>query len=57
MSRDVRRIDLDREGDILGEESISIGQRVRDVRQGSNGMLYVLTDEQNGALTSIEPEQ
>lgn len=56
VSRDVRRIDLDGEGNILGEESISIGQRVRDVRQSPDGMLYVLTDEQNGALISIEPE-
>ncbi|MDJ0691818.1 MAG: PQQ-dependent sugar dehydrogenase [Xenococcaceae cyanobacterium MO_188.B32] len=57
VSRDVRRIDLDREGNVLGEESISIGQRVRDVRQGPDGMLYVLTDEQNGNLISIEPEE
>ena len=56
VSRDVRRIDLDGEGNILSEESIPIGQRVRDVRQGSDGMLYVLTDEQNGSLISIEPE-
>lgn len=56
VSRDVRRIDLDEEGNILGEESISIGQRVRDVRQSPDGMLYVLTDEQNGALIAIEPE-
>ena len=56
VSRDVRRIDLDESGNILGEESISIGQRVRDVRQSPDGMLYVLTDEQNGHLISIEPE-
>ncbi len=56
VSRDVRRIDLDGEGNILGEESIAIGQRVRDVRQSPDGMLYVLTDEQNGSLMSIEPE-
>lgn len=56
ISRDVRRIDLDGEGNVLGEESISIGQRVRDVRQSPDGMLYILTDEQNGALISIEPE-
>ena len=56
VSRDVRRIDLDGEGNVLGEESIAIGQRVRDVRQSPDGMLYILTDEQNGALISIEPE-
>ena len=56
VSGDVRRLDLDGEGNILEEESIPIDQRVRDVRQGPDGMLYVLTDEQNGALISIEPE-
>lgn len=56
VSRDVRRIDLDEEGNVLGEESISIGQRVRDVRQSPDGGLYVLTDEQNGSLISIESE-
>lgn len=56
ISRDVRRLDLDEEGNVLGEESIPIGQRVRDVRQSPDGMLYVLTDEQNGQLISIESE-
>ncbi|MEM9507529.1 MAG: PQQ-dependent sugar dehydrogenase [Cyanobacteria bacterium P01_E01_bin.35] len=56
VSRDVRRIDLDDEGNILQEESIPIGQRVRDVRQSPNGGLYVLTDEQNGQLILMEPE-
>jgi len=30
-------------------------QRIRDVRQGSDGLLYVLTDEDDGALLRIEP--
>ena len=32
-------------------------QRVRDVRQGPDGLLYVLTDEDAGALLRIEPVQ
>ncbi|MEM6611126.1 MAG: PQQ-dependent sugar dehydrogenase [Cyanobacteria bacterium P01_C01_bin.72] len=56
VSRDVRRLDLDEEGNILQEESIYIGQRVRDVRQSPSGMLYVLTDEANGQLLQIEAE-
>jgi glucose/arabinose dehydrogenase len=56
VSQDVRRIDLNEEGKVLGEESIPIGQRVRDVRQTPDGKLYVLTDEQNGQLITIEPE-
>jgi len=30
-------------------------QRIRDVRQGPDGLLYALTDEDNGALLKIEP--
>jgi len=29
--------------------------RIRDVRQGSDGMLYILTDEDDGALLRLEP--
>jgi glucose/arabinose dehydrogenase len=32
-------------------------QRIRDVRQGPDGLVYVLTDEDNGALLRLEPEQ
>jgi aldose sugar dehydrogenase len=30
-------------------------QRMRDIRQGADGLLYVLTDESDGALLRIEP--
>ncbi len=30
-------------------------QRIRDVRQGPDGLLYVLTEEEDGALLRIEP--
>jgi glucose/arabinose dehydrogenase len=30
-------------------------QRVRDVRQGEDGLIYVLTDENDGALLRLEP--
>lgn len=50
----IRRIDLD--GDrIVGEEKLTFGRRVRDVRQGPDGYLYVLTDEDDGALLKIVP--
>jgi len=32
-------------------------QRIRDVRQGPDGLVYVLTDEENGALIRLEPGQ
>jgi glucose/arabinose dehydrogenase len=32
-----------------------LGQRIREVRQGPDGLLYLLTDEPMGALLRIEP--
>ena len=55
VSQDVRHIDLDAEGNIISQESIPIGQRVRDVRQSPDGLLYILTDEPNGQLLRLEP--
>jgi aldose sugar dehydrogenase len=34
----------------------NLHQRIRDVRQGRDGLLYVLTDENDGALLRLEPE-
>jgi glucose/arabinose dehydrogenase len=36
---------------LLGE----LRQRIRDVRQGPDGLLYVITDEDDGVLLRIEP--
>ncbi|HHP7231661.1 MAG TPA: PQQ-dependent sugar dehydrogenase [Xenococcaceae cyanobacterium] len=55
VTQNVLHIDLDSEGKILSQESISIGQRVRDVRQSPDGSLYILTDEANGQLLRLEP--
>jgi aldose sugar dehydrogenase len=30
-------------------------RRIRDVRQGPDGLLYLLTDDEDGALLRIEP--
>ncbi len=50
---------LDVEGDtIVGEERLFEGQlgRVRDVRVGPDGAIYLLTDEDNGRLIRVAPE-
>ena len=50
---------LDMEGDeIAGEERLFEGQlgRIRDVRVGSDGAIYLLTDEDNGRLIRVAPE-
>lgn len=52
VGEQVRRIILEGE-EIAGEESLTIGRRVRDVRQGPDGYLYLLTDEENGELLRI----
>jgi len=34
---------------------VTLGQRIRDVRQGLDGNLYVLTDDRAGRLMRLEP--
>jgi len=55
VSQDVKRIEVDASGNVVNEIPIPIGQRVRDVRQGPDGFLYVLTDAANGRLVLLEP--
>ena len=53
-SQAVTRLTL--EGDrVTAEERIPIGARVRDVRQGPDGAVYVLTDESDGTLLRLTP--
>jgi glucose/arabinose dehydrogenase len=40
---------------VRGQSALRIGQRVRDVRQGPDGLLYVLTDEKDGRLIRLAP--
>jgi len=50
---------LDMEGDeIVGEERLFAGQlgRIRDVRVGPDGAIYLLTDADNGRLIRVAPE-
>ncbi|WP_205959634.1 PQQ-dependent sugar dehydrogenase [Ramlibacter humi] len=43
-------------GKVAREEKLLEGVgRVRDVRQGPDGLLYVLTDEENGKLLRLQP--
>jgi aldose sugar dehydrogenase len=43
---------------VTGEEHLLTdrGQRIRDVRQGPDGALYIVTDETNGELWKITPK-
>jgi alkylhydroperoxidase family enzyme len=53
----IERIVFNRRGEEIRRESLltELKQRIRDVRQGPDGYLYVLTDEDDGVLLRIEP--
>jgi aldose sugar dehydrogenase len=53
----VRRLSLDASGAVVEQEVLftEIGQRMRDVRTGPDGALYLLTDEENGQLLQVVP--
>jgi glucose/arabinose dehydrogenase len=55
----VRRITFNERGQPIQREPIlaELHQRIRDVRQGPDGLLYVLTDEDAGAVLRVEPAQ
>ena len=52
------RVELNAQGRVTGEEKLLRDrcQRIRDVRQGPDGLLYVLTDAPAGELLRIVPE-
>jgi glucose/arabinose dehydrogenase len=53
----LQRIVLNERGEELRREMLltQIQQRIRDVRQSPDGLLYVLTEEDNGAVIRLEP--
>jgi glucose/arabinose dehydrogenase len=53
----VVRLKIDGEK-VLGEERMleSLGERIRDVREGPDGFIYLLTDSHEGRLLRLEPE-
>jgi len=55
VGQHVARLTLDGER-VTGEEKLleGWGERIRDVRQGPDGALYVVTDERNGQIAKIE---
>ena len=40
---------------VTGEERIPMGARIRDVRQGPDGAIYLLTDQPNGEILRLTP--
>ncbi|HEU0225329.1 MAG TPA: PQQ-dependent sugar dehydrogenase [Steroidobacteraceae bacterium] len=54
-ARQLVRLELKDDGTVRTEERIEIGERVRDVRVGPDGALYLLTDEDPGRLLRVVP--
>jgi len=55
ISQAVHRFQVNPQGQVKEVGKIPIGARVRDVRVGPDGLIYVLTDAPNGQLLRIEP--
>ncbi|MGC1270978.1 MAG: PQQ-dependent sugar dehydrogenase [Croceibacterium sp.] len=57
MNRSLVRLKLDKDGHVTGHEPMlqQLGQRLRDVRVGPDGALYILTDETGGGLLKVTP--
>jgi glucose/arabinose dehydrogenase len=55
----LQRIVLNAKGLPTVRESLltELKQRIRDVKQGPDGLIYLLTDETHGALLRLEPEE
>jgi glucose/arabinose dehydrogenase len=50
------RLEID--GNKVGKEErllTELGERIRDVRQGPDGALYLLTDNQDGRILRLTP--
>jgi glucose/arabinose dehydrogenase len=52
------RIEL-KDGQVVAEHKLlqALGQRIRDVRQGPDGLMYVVTDAPNGRLVRLLPNK
>ena len=56
-SQSLVRLEL-KEGRVISEERLLVNTvgRIRDVRMGPDGLIYLLTDAPNGQLLRIEPK-
>ena len=56
-SAEVQRLVFNDNGLLVRQQSLlrELRQRIREVQQGPDGLIYVLTDEDDGALLRIEP--
>jgi len=57
VNKEVRRLDME-EGKVVAEEKLfgELEERIRDVRSGPDGYLYLLTDSEEGKLIRVTPK-
>jgi glucose/arabinose dehydrogenase len=57
QTRQLHRVVLNARGNPMRRETLlgELKQRIREVRQGPDGLLYLLTDYEDGALLRLEP--
>jgi glucose/arabinose dehydrogenase len=55
VDREVRRLDL-QQGRVVAEQALfaELGERIRNVREGPDGRLYLLTDSEQGRLIRVQ---
>jgi glucose/arabinose dehydrogenase len=52
------RLELDGEKVVKEERMLKgLGERIRDVRQGPDGFIYLLTDSSKGRILRLEPQE
>ena len=53
----MQRVVFNEKGEEIRRESLlhELRQRIRDVRQGPDGLIYLLTDENPGLVLKLEP--
>ena len=56
VNKEVRRVDME-DGQAVAEEPLfsELDARIRDVRVGPDGFLYLLTDSETGKLIRVKP--
>ncbi len=59
VDQEVRRVDLDDAGRVVGQQSLfkELKARIRDVRVGPDGAVYLLTDDANGRVLRVTPRR
>ena len=57
VDQNIRRIDLDASGNVVGQDTHfgEIGERLRDVRIGPDGAIWIATDSEEGRIVKVEP--